>query len=401
MRRVVVLGATGSIGTSTLDVVGRNPERFEVLALAANRSGEALLEQCRRFRPRFAVLRDAAAATELATALEGAGIEGTEVRSGDDALRDIAAHPEADQVVAGIVGAAGLEPTLAAVRAGKRVLLANKECLVTAGALFMDEARRFGATIIPVDSEHNAIFQVFPAAEHRTGVRAIHLTASGGPFRTRPAESLTDVTPEEAVAHPNWDMGPKISVDSATMMNKALEVIEAHWLFALPPERIGVVVHPESIVHSMVEYLDGSVLAQMGNPDMRTPIAAALAWPERTESGVERLDLPAIARLNFEAPDFERFPALGQAYRALREGGTAPAILNAANEVAVAAFLEGRLDFPGISRVIAATLDRAEPRAAESLDTVRAADAEARRIAGEVVGPPSGGHQDRSGGTSG
>jgi len=381
----VILGATGSIGTSTLDVVGRNPERFEVFALAANRSGEALLDQCRRHRPRFAVLRDAAAAEELAAALRREGLEGIEVRAGDAAMAEVAAHPEADQVVAAIVGAAGLEPTLAAVRAGKRVLLANKECLVMAGALFMDEARRSGAAILPVDSEHNAIFQVFPAAEHAAGVRAIHLTASGGPFRTRTADSLADVTPAEAVAHPNWDMGPKISVDSATMMNKALEVIEAHWLFGIAPEAIGVVIHPESIVHSMVEYRDGSVLAQMGNPDMRTPIAAALSWPERIESGVARLDLPAVARLNFEAPDYERFPALAQAYRALEAGGTAPAILNAANEVAVAAFLDGDLDFPGITRVIKATLDRSEPAAADSLDTVRAADARAREVATEVL----------------
>jgi len=385
MKRVVILGATGSIGTSTLDVIERNPEGFEVVALGANRNGEALLEQCRRHRPRVAVLRDADAAEALAAALAREGLEGIEVRAGDGAMAEVAAHPEADQVVAAIVGAAGLEPTLAAVRAGKTVLLANKECLVMAGALFMDEARRHGAAIIPVDSEHNAIFQVFPAAEHWTGVRAIHLTASGGPFRTRPVASLADVTPAEAVAHPNWDMGPKISVDSATMMNKALEVIEAHWLFAIEPERIAVVVHPESIVHSMVEYLDGSVLAQMGNPDMRTPIAAALSWPERIESGVARLDLPAVGQLHFEAPDFERFPALTQAYRALEVGGTAPAILNAANEVAVAAFLDGRLDFPGITRVIAATLDRAEPAAADSLDTVRAADARARETAREVL----------------
>ncbi|MEF8792169.1 1-deoxy-D-xylulose-5-phosphate reductoisomerase [Thiohalorhabdus sp.] len=385
MRRVVILGATGSIGTSTLEVMALSPERYEAFALVANRSGEALLEACRRHRPRYAVLRDPAAAEELVDLLGREGLEGIEVRSGETAMQEVAAHPEADQVVAGIVGAAGLEPTLAAVRAGKRVLLANKECLVMAGALFMEEARRNGATIIPVDSEHNAIYQVFPPAEARSGVRAIHLTASGGPFRTRLADSLADVTPAEAVAHPNWDMGPKISVDSATMMNKALEVIEAHWLFGIPPDGIEVVVHPESIVHSMVEYLDGSVLAQMGHPDMRTPIAAALSWPQRTESGVMRLDLPAVAQLNFEAPDFERFPALGQAYRALEVGGTAPAILNAANEVAVAAFLDGQLDFPGISRTIAATLDRAIPARADSLNTVRAADVEAREVATEVL----------------
>jgi 1-deoxy-D-xylulose-5-phosphate reductoisomerase len=385
MKRVVVLGATGSIGSSTLDVLGRNPDRFEVLALAANRSDEGLLAPCRRFRPRYVVLRDPQAAERLAQALAAEGLSGIEVRSGDAAMAEMAAHPEADQVVAGIVGAAGLEPTLAAVRAGKTVLLANKECLVTAGALFMEEARRAGATIIPVDSEHNAIFQVFPRPEERPGVTGIHLTASGGPFRTRAVETLADVTPEEAVAHPNWSMGQKISVDSATMMNKALEVIEAHWLFDVPPDRISVVIHPESIVHSMVEYADGSVLAQMGNPDMRTPIAAALAHPGRIPSGVDQLDLPTIAALHFEAPDRDRFPALGEAYRALEEGGTAPAILNAANEVAVEAFLDGRLDFPGISRVIAGTLDRSAAGPADTLDTVRSADAEARRVAGDVL----------------
>ena len=386
MKRVVVLGATGSIGGSTLDVLGRNPEQFEVLALAANRNDTGLLEPCRRFRPRVVVLREAEGAARLAEGLASEGLTGIEVRSGDTAMAEIAAHPEADQVVAGIVGAAGLEPTLAAVRAGKTVLLANKECLVTAGALFMEEARRAGATIIPVDSEHNAIFQVFPDPEGRPGVTGIQLTASGGPFRNRAVDTLADVTPEEAVAHPNWSMGRKISVDSATMMNKALEVIEAHWLFDVPPDRIGVVIHPESIVHSMVEYADGSVLAQMGNPDMRTPIAAALAHPGRIPSGVAQLDLPTIAALHFEAPNYTRFPALREAYRALEQGGTAPAILNAANEVAVEAFLEGRLDFPGISRVIAGTLDQAAPGPADSLDTVRAADADARRLAADILG---------------
>ena len=385
MKRVVVLGATGSIGSSTLDVLGRNTEHYEVLALAANRSDHGLLEPCRRFRPRHVVLRDEAAADRLARALREEGFHDIEVYAGEAAMAEIAAHPDADQVVAGIVGAAGLEPTLAAVRAGKTVLLANKECLVSAGALFMDEARRAGARLIPVDSEHNAIFQVFPGEEGRPGVTGIQLTASGGPFRTRPLETLATVTPAEAVAHPNWDMGRKISVDSATMMNKALEVIEAHWLFDIPPGRIGVVIHPESIVHSMVEYADGSVLAQMGNPDMRTPIAAALAHPGRIPSGVAPLDLAAVATLHFESPDYARFPALRQAYRALEEGGTAPAILNAANEVAVDAFLEGGLDFPGITRVIAGTLDRAAPGPADSLDTVRVADAEARRLAAEVL----------------
>ena len=385
MRRIVILGATGSIGGSTLDVLGRNPGQYEVLALAANRSGEALLEPCRRHRPRVVVLREEAAARELSAALEREGLTGIEVRSGDDALCEVAAHPDADQVVAGIVGAAGLEPTLAAVRAGKRVLLANKECLVMAGALFMEEARNAGATIIPVDSEHNAIFQVFPRDGDTDGIRSIQLTASGGPFRTRAVDSLAEVTPEEAVAHPNWDMGRKISVDSATMMNKALEIIEAHWLFGVAPADIKVVIHPESIVHSLVEYLDGSLLAQLGHPDMRTPIAAALAHPRRAESGVRSLDLAEIGSLHFESPDYQRFPALPQAYRALEEGGTAPAILNAANEVAVDAFLREQLDFPGITRVIAGTLDAARPTPADSLDTVRAADAEARRQAEKVL----------------
>ena len=385
MKRVVVLGATGSIGASTLDVLDRNREDFEVLALAANRSTDSLLDACQRFRPRYAVLREEAAARELEDRLQSAGVAGVAVRAGDEALRDIAAHPEADQVVAGIVGAAGLEPTLAAVRAGKTVLLANKECLVTAGALFMDEVSRAGATVIPVDSEHNAIFQVFPPPEHAAGVETIQLTASGGPFRSRPLAELAAVTPEEAVAHPNWDMGRKISVDSATMMNKALEIIEAHWLFGIPPDRIRVLVHPESIVHSLVEYRDGSLLAQLGHPDMRTPIAAALAHPDRIASGVRSLDLADLGALHFETPDFERFPALAQAYRALEVGGTAPAILNAANEVAVDAFLEERLDFPGIGRIIAATLDGARTAPADSLEAVREADAEARRLAQEVL----------------
>jgi 1-deoxy-D-xylulose-5-phosphate reductoisomerase len=385
VKRVVVLGATGSIGTSTLDVLERNPDRFAVQALAANRSADAMLDACRRFRPPLAVLRDPQAARELEEGLRSAGLADVTVRSGDEALRAAAADPAADQVVAGMVGAAGMEPTLEAVRAGKTVLLANKECLVLAGALFMEEARRSGAEVIPVDSEHNAIFQVFPADELRAGVEGIQLTASGGPFRDWDPADLAHVTPEQAVAHPNWSMGPKISVDSATMMNKALEVIEARWLFDLPPEAIQVVIHPESIVHSMVDYRDGSVLAQMGHPDMRTPIAAALAHPERIPSGVRPIRLADAARLTFRHPDGERFPALGHAYRALRAGGTAPAILNAANEVAVDAFLAGELDFPGISRVLEAVLDAAEPEPADSLDAARAADARARELAGRAL----------------
>ncbi len=385
MRQVVILGATGSIGSSTLEVLGRNPARYTVLALAANRSVAPLLELCRRWHPRYAVLREAKAAEDLSQRLTEEGLTDVTVLVGEEGLTQIATHAQADLVVAGIVGAAGLEPTLAAVRSGKAVLLANKECLVMAGALFMEATRQNGATLIPVDSEHNAIFQVFPDVTRKEGVRAIHLTASGGPFRTHSAASLVDVTPEEATAHPNWNMGPKISVDSATMMNKALEVIEAHWLFGMPPDRIRVLIHPESIVHSLVEYRDGSVLAQLGNPDMRTPIAAGLAWPERIESGAEPLDLPALGGLHFDAPDFERFPALDQAYRALDQGGTAPAILNAANEVAVATFLEGRLDFPGITRVIATTLQYSRPVAADSLEAVREADAAARHLAKGIV----------------
>lgn len=387
-RNVTVLGATGSIGVNTLDVIRRHPERFAVFALCANSQVQRLFEQIHEFAPKYAVVRDAPLADELTRRCRDAGLP-TTVRHGVAALREMAAHPEVDTVMAAIVGAAGLEPTLAAARAGKKVLLANKEVLVMAGELFMQAVREHGALLLPVDSEHNAIFQSLPTDISRgisaCGVRRILLTASGGPFRTLSCADLDEVTPEAACAHPNWVMGRKISVDSATMMNKGLEVIEAHWLFDCPPGQIQVVVHPQSVIHSLVEYVDGSVLAQLGNPDMRTPIAYALAYPERIDAGVPSLDLLALARLDFEAPDPDRFPCLPLAYAALRAGGTAPAILNAANEVAVASFLDRRLPFPGIPRLIEATLAALPAGAEGSLDDVLAADAEARRIAAGLV----------------
>ncbi len=388
-RKLTVLGATGSIGASTLDVVARHPERYEVVALSGNSRIDVLFEQCLRYRPRYAVLGKEADAEALTVRLRAAGLD-TEVSAGPAALARVAALPEVDTVMAAIVGAAGLQPTLAAVRAGKRVLLANKEALVMAGAFFMGEVRRHGATLLPIDSEHNAVFQSLPADyagdPAQAGISHILLTASGGPFRTLPLERLTCVTPDEACAHPNWSMGRKISVDSATMMNKGLEVIEAHWLFNLSPERIEVVIHPQSVVHSLVQYVDGSVVAELGNPDMRTPIAHALAWPERIATGVAPLDLPAIARLDFESPDPERFPCLALAYRALRAGGNAPTILNAANEVAVAAFLAGRLPFSGIAQVIEATLDALPVGSADDLEAILAADRAGRGVAESLVG---------------
>ena len=387
-ENVTVLGATGSIGVNTLDVIRRHPDRYRVFALCAHTQIDKLFEQVREFAPEFAVVRDAALAAELGLRCRNAGLS-TAVRHGIEALVDMAAHPDVATVMAAIVGAAGLEPTLAAARAGKKILLANKEVLVMAGELFMHAVREHGAVLLPVDSEHNAIFQSLPTDFSRglseCGVRRILLTASGGPFRTTPRTALADVTPEAACAHPNWVMGPKISVDSASMMNKGLEVIEAHWLFACTPEQIQVVVHPQSVIHSLVEYTDGSVLAQLGNPDMRTPIAYALAYPERIEAGVPSLDLFQIARLDFEAPDFERFPCLQLAYAALRAGGTAPAILNAANEIAVAAFLDRRLSFLGIPRLIEATLAALPAGPEGSLADVLTSDAEARRIATSLI----------------
>jgi 1-deoxy-D-xylulose-5-phosphate reductoisomerase len=383
-QRLVVLGASGSIGVSTLDVVARHPERFEVLALSAHNQVDKLFEQCLKFQPRFAVVAEPNAAETLERRLQAAGI-GTQVRAGVAALETIASLPEADVVMAAIVGAAGLGPTLAAVKAGKKVLLANKEALVLAGAVFMAEVRRSGAILLPIDSEHNAIFQSLPhdysCNFELSGVRRIMLTASGGPFRQTPLLELEHVTPDQACAHPNWVMGRKISVDSATMMNKGLEVIEAHWLFGAPRSCIEVVIHPQSVIHSMVEYADGSVIAQLGNPDMRTPIAHALAYPERIEAGVEPLDLFKVGTLDFERPDFGRFPCLRLAYEALERGGNAPAVLNAANEVAVAAFLAGDLAFTRIPAVIEAALSDVPQGAVTSLQDVLAADAAGRAAA--------------------
>jgi 1-deoxy-D-xylulose-5-phosphate reductoisomerase len=385
--KISVLGATGSIGVSTLDVIARHPDRFEVVALTGHSRVEILADQCRRFRPAYAVVGGPDEARRL-TDLLTADIA-TEVLYGPEALCQVASLPDVDAVMAAIVGAAGLPPTLAAAKAGKRVLLANKEALVMAGAVFMAEVHRAGALLLPIDSEHNAIFQSMPhdfaGNMARGGVRRILLTASGGPFRNTPAEQLRAVTPAQAVAHPNWSMGRKISVDSATMMNKGLEVIEAHWLFNVPADRIEVVIHPQSVIHSLVDYNDGSVLAQLGNPDMRTPIAHALAWPDRIDSGVAPLDLFAVGHLNFERPDAKRFPCLDLAYRALRAEGNAAAVLNAANELAVEAFLEERLPFLGIAEVIAETLDEVPQAELPDLDAVLDADRQARSVAGKVL----------------
>ena len=390
VERVTILGSTGSIGVSTLDVIARDPERFEVHALTAQANVEKLAEQCLEHRPAVAVMVDPEAGAALRDLLQRAGIA-TQVRVGVDALVEVASEPEVDVVMAAIVGAAGLLPTLAAAEAGKRLLLANKESLVMSGALLIDAVARSGARLLPVDSEHNAIFQCLPEGYtcgdtvQSCGAERIWLTASGGPFRERPLDRFGEITPEEACAHPNWEMGRKISVDSATMMNKGLEVIEARWLFALQPEAIQVVLHPQSVVHSMVAYADGSVLAQLGNPDMRTPIAHALAWPRRMASGVNPLDLFAVGRLDFTPPPPERFPCLDLAYDALASGGTATTILNAANEVAVQAFLDCRIGFPTIAQGIAATLDAVSSGPADSLEGILAADAEARDYASQWV----------------
>ncbi len=388
MKGITVLGATGSIGVSTLDVLARHPQRYRVVALTANSHVERLLEQCLEHRPVYAVMADEAAADRLAAALRQTGLT-TEVLSGPEGLEQVASLPEVDYVMAAIVGAAGLRPTLAAARHGKRILLANKEALVMSGRLCMDEVHRHGAELLPIDSEHNAIFQCMPAHFEQgldtVGVRRILLTASGGPFRCTPLEQLESVTPAQAVAHPNWSMGRKISVDSATMMNKGLEVIEACWLFNTNTANIQVVLHPQSVIHSMVEYADGSVLAQLGNPDMRTPIAHALAWPERIESGVDSLDMFTVARLDFAAPDLKRFPCLRLAVEAMDAGGTAPTILNAANEVAVDAFLNEQLGFTGIAHVIERTLEQMSVREADSLDTIFHDDAEARETARDIA----------------
>jgi 1-deoxy-D-xylulose-5-phosphate reductoisomerase len=386
MKTLTILGATGTIGVNTLDVVARHPDKFRVMALTGQNQVEKLAEQCRRFRPKYAVVMDPDKALALRDRLHGLD---TEILAGVEALEYVSALPEVDSVMAAIVGAAGLRPALAAARAGKRVLLANKETLVMAGRFFMEAVRAHGATLLPIDSEHNAVFQSMPPhydgnlAAH--GVRRILLTASGGPFRTRAVDTLGEVTPEQAVAHPNWVMGRKISVDSATMMNKGLEVIEASWLFNARPNQIEVVIHPQSIIHSMVEYLDGSVLAQLSNPDMRTPIAHSLAYPERVEAGVNWLDLAKIGTLTFEAPDFARFPCLKLAYQALEAGGAAPAILNAANEEAVAAFLDHRLPYLGIAATLETVLAKLSGHGTDSLEELMAADEAARAAARERI----------------
>ena len=385
-KQIAILGATGSIGASTLDVVSRHPERYSVFALTAHRATGRLAELCLQFSPRYAVMVDRDAAKELRALLQGCA---TTVLEGEQALCEIACASEVDVVMAAIVGAAGLEPTLAAVTAGKKVLLANKEALVMSGQLFMDAVEASGCCLYPIDSEHNAVFQSLPRDFRRCpeadGIRRILLTASGGPFRNASPEKLETVTPEQACAHPVWSMGRKISVDSATMMNKGLEVIEAHWLFGVPPNRIEVVIHPQGIIHSMVDYVDGSVLAQLGNPDMRIPIANALAWPQRIGSGASALDLIKVATLNFESPDFGRFPCLPLAYQALEAGGAMPAALNAANEEAVAAFLGGKLGFCRIADVIAGTLARDGWPGASTLDAVMETDACARSFAREEI----------------
>ena len=388
MKRLTICGSTGSIGASTLDVVMRNRSRFGIFALTAHSDVDTMAAQCRAWRPRFAVMADESAARRLGEALSADAPE-TTVLAGAAGLVHVAAHPDTDYVMAAIVGGAGLMPSLAAARAGKRVLLANKEALVMSGRLFMDAVRGSGAELLPIDSEHNAIFQCMSAGGPDTGsgrgVRRILLTGSGGPFRTRRTESLHDVTPDEACAHPNWSMGRKISVDSATMMNKGLEVIEACWLFGAGPGAVEVVVHPQSVIHSMVEYEDGSVLAQLGNPDMRTPIAHALAWPERIASGVAPLDLVSASRLDFEAPDLDRFPCLRLGFEAARAGGSAATALNAANEVAVGAFLDRRLRFTRIASVVEATVAECAGAEPGDLDAVLDADERARARAAELA----------------
>lgn len=388
MRGLVVLGSTGSIGENTLDVALRHPDRFRIVGLAARANVDVLAAQCLRCRPAYAAMLDRGAAAQLKARLALAQCE-TRVLAGPEALVTVATLPEADLVMAAIVGAAGLAPTLAAAAAGKQLLLANKETLVLAGALLIEAARQSGSRILPIDSEHNAVFQCLPPGHEQggppPGVTRIVLTASGGPFLKMRREDFASVTPEQAVAHPNWRMGRKISVDSATLMNKGLELIEACHLFGVGPERVSIVIHPQSIVHSLVEFDDGSVLAQLSHPDMRVPIAHALGWPERITSGVESLDLVRVAQLSFEAPDLERFPCLGLAVRAARAGGTLPAVLNAANEVAVAAFLNRSLNFDDIAAVIESVFQQHQVRPVRSLDDALAADAWARDRAGAAL----------------
>jgi 1-deoxy-D-xylulose-5-phosphate reductoisomerase len=384
MQNITILGSTGSIGSSTLDVVSRHPDKYKIVALTANRQVERLFRQCLQFKPVYAVLLDEQSVTQLRGLLRDADLQ-TEVLCGVNALEAVCVLPEVDAVMAAIVGAAGLRPTLAAAHAGKKILLANKETLVMAGNVFMDAVYASGSALLPIDSEHNAIFQALPRGYNghmaENGVRRILLTASGGPFRNTPLVDLEHVTPDQACAHPNWVMGRKISVDSASMMNKGLEVIEAHWLFNACADDIQVVIHPQSVIHSLVEYVDGSVIAQLGNPDMRTPIAYGLAYPERIDSGVPALDLFKVATLDFVAPDFARFPCLALAYQALRAGGTAPAVLNAANEIAVAAFLDDKIPFLSIPRLIEDVLGALPVNPVSCLDDVLSADADARHTA--------------------
>ncbi len=383
-----MLGATGSIGGSTLDVLARHKEQYRVVALTAHRNVNSMLELCAAFQPEYAVMALSEEAEKLEKGLQVHASE-TKVLAGVEGLEFVSSLEQTDYVVAGIVGAAGLLPALAAARSGKRILLANKEALVMSGRLFMDEVKKHNAELLPIDSEHNAIFQCMPAGFSEglstNGIRRILLTASGGPFRNTPLDALKTVTPAQACAHPNWSMGRKISVDSATMMNKGLEVIEACWLFDATPEQIEVVVHPQSVIHSMVEYLDGSVLAQLGSPDMRTPIAHALSWPERIDAGVQSLNLFDIATLDFEKPDFSRFPCLQLAFDAVKCGGTASTILNAANEVAVQAFLDEQLSFVGIAKVNQTVLEELSYHDASTLDIILSDDKIARELANDVI----------------
>ena len=386
LQQVTILGATGTIGVNTLDVISQHPHRFEVFALTANQNVDVLFNQCQKFNPRYAVMLEDQAAEQLSAKLKQAG-SATEVLSGMAALEFVSAHEKVDAVMAAIVGSAGLNPAIAAAKAGKRILLANKETLVMAGSIFMHAVEEGGATLLPIDSEHNAIFQVMPhekrASLNDSGVKKILLTASGGPFRKSSAEELKRVTVKQALNHPNWVMGPKITIDSATLMNKGLEVIEAHWLFNASAEQIEVVVHPQSVIHSMVEYVDGSVLAQLGNPDMRTPIAYALGYPERLQSGVSSLDLFKIGRLDFEAPDTDKFPCLRLAFDALKAGGNAAAIMNAANEVAVEAFIKEKIGFTDIPALIESVMESSQIKAVNDLEMLVVSDKEAR-IAAEA-----------------
>jgi len=383
-RAITILGSTGSIGQNTLDVVSRHQDKYRIVALTANTDVDALEQQCLQWRPEYAVMSDPSSAQQLFDRLKASGME-TQVLAGVEGLNRVSSLDQVDTVVAGIVGAAGLLPTLSAAESGKRVLLANKEALVMSGRLFMDAVHNSGATLLPVDSEHNAIFQCMPhqlpqRPEH-SGINRILLTASGGPFRTLPLDQFNSITPEQAVSHPNWVMGQKISVDSATMMNKGLEVIEAHWLFNVSQDMIEVVIHPQSIIHSMVSYADGSILAQLGNPDMRTPIAHCLAWPERIASGVEPLDIFDVAKLEFEKPDLHRFPCLKLCYQAMQAGGSASIALNAANEIAVEAFLQRKIAFTAIAGLIENVLEKITITDANTLDEILTADQSAREIA--------------------